>query len=143
MSNTALFLALKSFEESVNANKGGILIIDTINNYFRSDLSNNNISFIKVREIFLNILKIINALTTTYNLITIATAQVTSNFSKTAIIQEIPVGNQFLNHFFSEYVYLSENKGNEYNVQLVNSLRLPEKRMLYKISAEGIQDFRV
>ncbi|MHA2121608.1 MAG: AAA family ATPase, partial [Promethearchaeota archaeon] len=140
MSNTALLLALKNLEEKINENYANILIIDTINNYFRADLSNSQISFIKARETFLNILKLINDLTSTHNLITVVTAQVTSNFSRKAIIQEIPVGNQFLNHFFAEYLYLHEKKKNEYTVQLVNSLTLSEKIKGYKISKEGIQD---
>jgi len=140
MSNTALLLSLKNFEKTINENFSNILIIDTINNYYRSDLSNNKISFIKARETFLNILKIINDLTATYKLIVIATAQVTSNFLRKAILQEIPVGNQFLNHFFTEYLYLREKSKNEYFIQLVNSLGLTEMKRGYTITKEGIQD---
>jgi hypothetical protein len=105
-------------------------------------LSNDQISFIKARETFLNILKIINDLITTYKLIVIGTAQVTSNFLRKAVLQEIPVGNQFLNHFFTEYLYLHEKSKNEYFIQLVNSLGLTEMKKRYAITKDGIQDIR-
>ena len=142
MSNSAFLLALKDFEEMLTKKHGYLIIIDTINNHFRSDLGNEDIPYEKAIGIFLNILKKINDLTKRYNIITIATAQVASNFSKKAIIKEIPVGNQFINHFFSEYLYL-RNKDNDMNyVHLVNSLGLSEKKLLYKITSSGIQDYR-
>jgi hypothetical protein len=120
-----------------------LLIIDSINNHFRSDLGNKDISFNNSRNIFLNILNKINELTKTYNLITIVTSQITPNFSKKGNIREIPVGNQFLNHFFSEYIYLSKKDNETNHVQSVNSLYLSEKRLLYKITSSGIQDYKI
>ncbi|MFX0080257.1 MAG: hypothetical protein ACFE94_00740 [Candidatus Hodarchaeota archaeon] len=143
MSNSAFLLALADLENAIIKNRGGILIIDTINNHFRADLGDKNISFNKAKDIFLKILKKVDELTYKFNLITIATSQVASSFSEKANIREIPVGNQFLNHFFSEYVYLSK-KGKEKNyVQLVNSLNLTEKKLLYKITPKGIQDYKI
>ncbi|MHA2280559.1 MAG: hypothetical protein ACXAC5_06885 [Promethearchaeota archaeon] len=143
MSNSALLLALKDFKKNIVKVMGGILIIDTVNNHFRSDLSNKNITFQKAKDQFMSILKIIDELTNKHNLITILTSQVVSNFSKEAIIRELPVGFQFLNHFFSEFVYLSkENKEKNY-VQLVNSLNHPEKKILYNITSKGIHDFKI
>ncbi|MFX1375024.1 MAG: AAA family ATPase [Promethearchaeota archaeon] len=143
MSNSAFLLSLKDFENAIKRNRGGVLIIDTINNHFRSELANNNISFSKARKTFLKILNKVDELTNKYNLITIATSQVTPNFSKTAIIRELPVGNQFLNHYFSEYVYLSKKEREMNYVQLVNSLNLSEKKILYKITSKGIQDYKI
>jgi len=143
MSNSAFLLALKDFENAIINNRGGILIIDSINNHFRSDLGNSSISFNKARDVFLKIVKKVDELTYKYNLITIATSQVTSNFSEKAIIRELPVGNQFLNHFFSEYVYLRKKDGEMNYIQLVNSLNLSEKKLLYKIASKGIQDYKI
>jgi RecA/RadA recombinase len=143
MSSSALLLALKDFENFIIKDIGGILIIDTINNHFRSDLSNNNIIFQKAKDRFLNILKIIDELTNKYNLITIMTSQIASNFSKETIIRELPVGNQFLNHFFSEYLYLSKKNKEKNYVHLVNSLNHPEKKVLYNITKNGIQDYKI
>ena len=142
MSNSALILALRDFEEVINNYKSGVLIIDTINNYLRSDLGNKNISFNSVKETYLNILRKINEFTIRYNIITIATAQVTSDFSKGDNINEVPVGNQFLNHFFSEYLYLSIKENERNYIQLVNSLQLPEKKLRYTINNRGIQDYK-
>jgi len=143
MSNSALLLALKDFEKNIVKGIGGILIIDSINNHFGSDLSNKNMAFKTVKDRFISILKIIDDLTKKYSLITILTSQVVSNFSKEAIIRELPVGLQFLNHFFSEYVYLSKEKNERNYVQLVNSLYHPEKKVLFNISSMGIQDYKI
>jgi RecA/RadA recombinase len=143
MSNSALLLALKNFEKTLLKGTGGILIIDTINNHFRFDLSNKDVVFQRIRDRFINILEIINQLTNRYNLITILTAQVVSNFSKSAIIREIPVGYQFLNHFISEFVYLSKENNEKNYVQLVNSLIHPEKKVLYNITSKGIHDYKI
>ncbi|MFW9824378.1 MAG: AAA family ATPase [Candidatus Thorarchaeota archaeon] len=146
MSNSALLLALKDLEMNITNKVGGLLIIDTINNHFGFDVSNSNIGFQEVRDRFIDILRRINKLTNKYNLITILTSQIVSNFSKKVFIKEIPIGYQFLNHFFSEFLYLSrESKQNRYDnyVQLVNSLKNPEKRVLYKISSKGIHDHKI
>jgi hypothetical protein len=92
---------------------------------------------------FLNILHKVNELTHKHNLITVVTSQVTSNFTKKGNIRVLPVGNQFLNHFFSEYVYLSKKDNDTNFVQLVNSLTLSEKKLLYKITSKGIQDLKL
>jgi RecA/RadA recombinase len=146
MSNSALLLALKELELNINNTGGGLLIIDTINNHFGFDVSNSTIGFQEARDRFIDILRRVNNLTNKHNLITILTSQIVSNFSKKAFIKEIPIGYQFLNHFFSEFVYLSrEGKENRYDnyIQLVNSLKNPEKRILYKISSKGIHDYKI
>ncbi|MFX0029279.1 MAG: hypothetical protein ACFE8B_08720 [Candidatus Hermodarchaeota archaeon] len=143
MSNSALLLALREFNDLLKKVGGGLLIIDSINNHFRSDLSNKEISFNRAKNTFINILNKINELTIEYNLITIVTSQVASNFSKRGNIREIPVGNQFLNHYFSEYIYLSKKDNDTNYAQLVNSLNLSEKRLLYKITSRGIQDYKI
>lgn len=143
MSNSAFLLALKDFENALLKNRGAILIIDSINNHFRSDLGNRSISFNKAKDIFLKIVKKIDELTFKYNLITITTSQVTPNFSEKALIRELPVGNQFLNHYFSEYIYLSKKNREMNYVQLVNSLNLSEKKLLYKITPKGIRDYMI
>ena len=143
MSTSALNLALKDFDTLAKKVEGGLLIIDSINNHFRSDLGNKKISFNESKNVFLSILNKINELTETYNLITIVTSQIAANFSKKGNIKEIPVGNQFLNHFFSEYIYLSKKDSETNHVQLVNSLHYPEKKLLYKITSKGIQDYKI
>ena len=140
LSSSALLLSLKDLEEMLENNFCNVLIIDTINNYYRSDLSNNNFSFAKAKEAFLTSLENINELTKKYNLITIATAQITPNFTENAITRELPVGNQFINHFFSDYIYLSHKDKEQIYFHLINSLGLSEKRFLYKITSAGIQD---
>ncbi|MHA2036874.1 MAG: hypothetical protein ACW98X_10595 [Promethearchaeota archaeon] len=143
MSNSALLLALKDFKRKIIKGVGGILIIDSINNHYRSDLSNKNLTFQRAKDQFISILKIIDELSNTHKLITILTSQVVSNFSNKAIIRELPVGHQFLNHFFSEFVYLSKENNEKNYVQLVNSLIHPEKKVLYNITSKGIHDYKI
>ena len=143
MGNSAFIFALNGFEDMILKNRVSILLIDSINNHFNADLGNKKIPFNKTRKVFLEILTKINNLSRKYNIIVILTAQVAANFSKNQIIREIPVGNQFLNHYFSEYVYLS-NVGRDNKIaQLVNSSTFQEKRFSYKISSNGIQDLHI
>ena len=143
MSNSAFLLSLKELEKFLEKNTITILIIDSINNYYNSDLANKSISVNKAKEIFLRILALINKLTLEYSLITITTAQVTLNLNKDSPLRVLPVGNSILNHFFSEYVYLDYKEQDKRYVQLVNSINLPEKRLLYKITSSGIQDYKI
>ena len=143
MSNSAFLLSLKELEKFLEKNTLNILIIDSINNYYNSDLANKSISINKAKEIFLRILALINKLTLEYSLITITTAQVTLNLNKDSPLRVLPVGNSILNHFFSEYVYLNYKEQDKRYVQLVNSINLPEKRLLYKITSSGIQDYKI
>jgi len=142
MSNSAFLLTLKNLEPILKKNKGGVLIIDTINNHYNSELGNRNITFNKSKEVFIKILDLINLFTTKYNLITIATAQVSFNLAKESVIQVQPVGNPYLNHYFSEYLYLSFKEEVKSYVHLVNSIKFPEKKLLYQITAKGIQDYK-
>jgi len=143
MSNSAFFLSLKELENLLGKNSINVLIIDSINNYYNSDLANGNISNKKAKEIFLKILTKINELSSSHNLIIVATAQVTSNLTRKTPLKVLPTGNHILNHFFSEYIYLAYKEHDKRYVQLVNSLNLPEKRLLYKITSSGIQDHKI
>ena len=143
MSNSAFLLSLNELENFLGNNSINVLIIDSINNYYNSDLANGNITNNKAKEIFLKILTKIDELLSYHNLIIIATAQVTSNLNRKTPIKVIPIGNHILNHFFSEYIYLDYKEHDKRYVQIVNSLNLPEKRLLYKISSSGIQDYKI
>ncbi|GAH71150.1 unnamed protein product [marine sediment metagenome] len=94
-------------------------------------------------QISLYYLNKLNELTKKHNLITIATAQVAPNFVKEAIIRDLPVGNQFLNHFFTEYIYLRKRNEESYFVHLVNSSLFRENKLPYKITSEGIKDYKI
>jgi len=143
MSNSALLLSLKELENFLKMNSFSILIIDTINTYYRSELANKKISPNKTKSTFMKLLEKIHQLTIDYNLITITTAQVISNIVRENSIRALPSGYQLLNHYFSENVYLEYKEQNKRYIHLINSLRLPEKRLLYKITPMGIQDYKV
>ncbi|NVM35151.1 MAG: AAA family ATPase [Candidatus Lokiarchaeota archaeon] len=143
MSNSAFLLSLNELENLLGKNSINVLIIDSINNYYNSDLANRNVTNKKAKEIFLKILTKINELSSYHNLIIVATAQVTSNFNRKTPLKVLPIGNHILNHFFSEYIYLDYKEHDKRYVQLVNSLNLPEKRLLYKITSSGIQDHKI
>ena len=95
------------------------------------------------RKTFIKILEKINQFTKDYNLITITTAQVISNLNRDSSIRVLPSGGQLLNQYFSEYLYLDYKEQDKRYVQLVNSLKLPERRLLYKITSYGIQDYKL
>ncbi len=142
-SNSILLLSLKNIEEDIKKNSIKIFIIDSINHHYRFEKGEKNFSFNNTKKDFLNILEKINHITKKYNIITIITAQVTPNFIDDAFIKEEPVALQYLNHFFSESIYLKQKKDKQCYAHLVNSLKLPEKRVLYEIGNKGIQDFKI
>jgi len=143
MSNSALLLALNNLEGRIKNNIGNVLIIDSINNYYRYEQGDKTISFYQAKNTFMSILNKINELTEKFGLIAIATAQIAPNFIEDAIIKEKPVGNQFLNHFFTEYLYLSSKDKDTNYIHLVNSSFLPEKKIAYKITSAGIEDHSI
>ncbi len=143
MSNSAFLLSLKNLEKIVEKSHVAVLIIDTINNHYNSELADKTFSISKTKKRFLKILIEINTLTKKYNLITIVLAQVTSNLGKEIVIPVLPVGNQLLNHFFSEYIFLEYKNENKRYIHIVNSLNLPEKKLQYKITSAGIQDYEI
>ncbi|MFX0105478.1 MAG: hypothetical protein ACFE75_08305, partial [Candidatus Hodarchaeota archaeon] len=143
MSNSALLLGLNELESILDLNYMSVLIIDTINNHYSSELGDKNISSNTAKKTFLKVLKKINTLTKNYKLITIATAQVTSKFTEGNSIGVLPVGNKILNHFFSEYIHLDYKGEDKRYIHIVNSLNLPEKRLLYRITSAGIQDYKI
>lgn len=142
MGNTALLLKLNEIEHRLEHGNIYLLIIDSINNFFRSEQADKGVSFYNLKSTFLKILKKIDDICNRSNLIVIATAQIFPNFNEDAILAEIPVGNQYLNHYFSEYLYLNYKDERNY-AHLVNSKLLPEKRVAFKITSEGIVDYKI
>ncbi|MFX1398184.1 MAG: hypothetical protein ACFFAS_14210 [Promethearchaeota archaeon] len=141
-SNSMLKLVLNEIEIKLNSlNDSGrtLLVVDSINNYFRYERGIPDVSYHKTATIFLQILEKLSDLTERYNLITIATAQVTPNLIKNTEFSEIPVGNQYLNHFFTEHVYLKRNYDGSNIIYLLNSQNLPEKQATYIITTSGIE----
>lgn len=143
MSNSALLLALNKLEGKIKNDIGDVLIIDSINNYYRYEQGDKNFSYYNTKNTFMSILNKVNDLTKKFGLISIVTAQVAPNFVDKAIIKEKPVGNQFLNHFFTEYLYLSSRDKDSNYIHLVNSSFLPEKKVSYRITPAGIEDHSI
>ncbi|MBY9014147.1 MAG: AAA family ATPase [Candidatus Lokiarchaeota archaeon] len=143
MSNNALLLKLNELDLIIKSNNIKLLIIDSINNFFRIERSDNKISFLKAKTTYLKILEKVNNLTQRFQLITILTAQVAPNFIEEAVVKEFPVGIQYLNHFFSEVLYLSYKEKDMIYIHLVNSQFLPEKKVIYTITKRGIEDYKV
>ena len=142
-SNSILLLSLKNLEEIFDKNSTGLFLIDSINHHYRFEKGEKNLSFDKTKRNFLKILEKINKITIKLNLITIITAQITPNFINDAFVKEIPVAIQYLNHFFTEMIYLNHKQDNKCYAHLLNSQRYPEKRILYEITNEGIKDFKI
>ncbi len=140
MSSSMLIFSLKDIEKKIRINEEGIIIIDTINNHFRVDQGDKTIPYDDVKKKFLKTLDLLDRITNKFNLISIVTAQISSNFLNDPVIREIPVGNQFLNHYISEYLYLRFEDENKNSAHLVNSQYLPEKKSYYKITQKGLED---
>jgi len=140
MSSSMLIVSLKDIERKLRDHDGGILLIDTINNHFRVDQGDIKSSYIDVKRKFLKTLDLLDLTTQRFNLISIITAQISSNFLNDPLIREIPVGNQFLNHYISEYLYLRVENEKMNSAHLVNSQYLPEKKKYYKITQRGLEN---
>ncbi|MFX1364365.1 MAG: hypothetical protein ACFFCE_00785 [Promethearchaeota archaeon] len=143
MSNSAFLLSLEELNNYIGNNSINVLIIDSINNHYNSDLANKKITANKAKGVFFKILTKINELSLSNNFIIIATAQISLNLNTNSLIKVLPIGNNILNHFFSEYVYLDYKEKDKRYVQLVNSLTYPEKKLLFTISPLGIQDYKI
>ncbi|MBN1216638.1 MAG: hypothetical protein JXA99_14510 [Candidatus Lokiarchaeota archaeon] len=142
-SNPTLLLSLKSIKEIIQKNSVGLFLVDSINHHYRFEKGEKEISYSKTKDDFLRILDIINYITKKFNLITIITAQITPNFIEDAFIKELPVAIQYLNHFFSEIIYLYKKQDKKYYAHIVNSEKIPEMRILYEITSKGIKDFKI
>ncbi|MFX1496604.1 MAG: ATPase domain-containing protein [Promethearchaeota archaeon] len=140
LSNSMFILNLQNVEKILKSNKYKVILIDSINNYYRVEQSSFEISYYKAKTDFLKILNYLNDLINSYNLITIGTAQVSPNFINDAIISENPVGIQYLDHYYSEFLYLTLREDSIGTAHLVNSFSLPEKKGLFEIKSEGIKD---
>ena len=143
MSNPAFLLKLNEIEDIIKQNNAKILIIDSINNYYRFELSDKEVSSFRAKTRFLKILEKINNLTRKYNLITILTAQVAPNFIENSIIRELPVGLRYLNHYFSEVLYLIRKESGASYLHLINSQQFPEKKTRYMITNNGIEEYKI
>jgi len=143
MSNNALLMKLNELDSIIKSNNVKLLVIDSINNFFRIERSDKHLSFLKAKTTYIKILEKINNLTQRFQLITILTAQVAPNFVEEAVVKEFPVGIQYLNHFFSEVLYLSYKEKDMIYIHIVNSHFLPEKKVLYSITKRGIEDYKM
>jgi DNA repair protein RadA len=143
LSNPAFLLKLNEIEDIIKQNNIKILIIDSINNYYRFELSDKEVSSFRAKTRFLKILEKINNLTRKYNLITILTAQVAPNFIENSIIRELPVGLRYLNHYFSEVLYLNRKESGASYLHLINSHQFPEKKTRYMITNNGIEEYKI
>ncbi|MBD3256282.1 MAG: AAA family ATPase [Candidatus Lokiarchaeota archaeon] len=140
MSSSALQIILDDLENKIEKSSINLLIIDSINNHYRSEQGNKLFSSYKAKTVFLKILHKLNELAKSNQFFIIATSQVAPNFVEGGIIKDIPVGNQYLSHYFSEYVYILRKDKILY-AYLVNSHNLPEKKIAFSISSKGIENF--
>lgn len=138
MSNDGLLMALENIKKKIRKNDIELLIIDSINNHYRVEQGEKGKMFVKIKSTFLECLNLIHKITENYNLISVITSQIAPNFSENSIINQIPVGNIYLTHFFSEYLYLHHKKQKKFIAQLVNSNYLPENHITYEITSTGI-----
>jgi RecA/RadA recombinase len=143
LSNAALLKSFENIEDLLRKEPIRIFLIDSINNHYRSEKSSHESTFNKAKNELISILEAICHITHKYDLITLLTAQVSPNFMESAIIKELPVGLPYLNHYFSEEIYLQHKEGKKCYAHIVNSHKLPERKLLYKITKRGIRDFKI
>ncbi|MBN1802917.1 MAG: AAA family ATPase [Candidatus Lokiarchaeota archaeon] len=140
-SNSMLLLVISDIQHALNNKKDQVLVVDSINNYFRYERDAPNLTFSNVKQVFMRVLSKLQEITSKFNTVTVVTAQITPNFEIKPVLKELPVGNQYLNHFFSEYIYLRRLELGLNQARLINSQDLPERIINYKITQSGIDPF--
>lgn len=135
-SGNALKYKINELETILKKSNLKLIIIDTINNYYRLE---QGISYEKSRKNFIEILAKLNLLTEKYDLISIITSQISPNFNPDSNIKHIPVGIQYLNHFFTEFIYLFKEDAKNF-MRLTDSSYLKDIKLPYDIAPEGIID---
>ncbi|MEJ2252603.1 MAG: AAA family ATPase [Candidatus Lokiarchaeota archaeon] len=143
LSNSALLSSLENLEQSINTNNIGLIIIDSLNNHFRSESSSKEISFNQSKTKFLSILDRITDYINKKRIYLACTAQITESFVQGKVIQEIPFANQYLNSYFTEYLYLSHYRENKYYAHLVDSSFFREKRVMFQLTEKGLEDYKI
>lgn len=139
----ALLTKLKEIQNLNARKKPLLLIIDSLNKYYRAGIADELLSVYKTQKLMKEILREIHFLNIKYNITILATAQVSAVFSDQKILKDIPSGNRYLNHFFSEYIYLQIDEHDKRYAQLVNSSQFPEKKLRFQITERGIEDYNI
>ncbi|MFO8020308.1 MAG: hypothetical protein R6U96_16915 [Promethearchaeia archaeon] len=139
----ALLKKIKEIRKIPSDRKPLLLIIDSINKYYRGGITDEMLTFHKTQELMKELLTEIHMLHETTRVSILATAQVSAVFAEEALIKELPTGNRFLNQIFSEYVYLQVDDRDLRYAQLVNSSRFPEKRLRFQLTEKGIEDYNI
>ncbi len=138
-STDMIYSVLKKFD-SEGVEKGiKLIIIDSLTNYVRVDLGNEEKSSIQVREKLKRILEYIREITKNNNIITILTSQVTGFTSEDAIYPERPIMEYVLNHYVDEVIFLQKIEDTRWG-HIVNSRELPNQKIPFNISEAGIID---
>lgn len=141
MSVNALYVLIDKLDRIIEENNYKLILIDSITNHFRVEqfTDKKNAFFLKTQ--FMKVLKTLNSITKKHNLITVITSQVSSTFSDESFFPVKPFALTLLNHFFSEFLYLSLIEENKRAAHIVNSGFLPERRSLFTITEKGIRDY--
>ncbi|MGV9200029.1 MAG: hypothetical protein ACOC44_10880 [Promethearchaeia archaeon] len=140
---SALLTKIKEIQKILSNQKPLLLIIDSLNKYFRAGIADGLSSFNKIQKLMKEILKVIHQIQESDLISILATAQVSAVFTEESVIKELPAGNRFLNQIFSEYVYLQIDDQDKRYAHLVNSSRFPEKRLRFQITQKGIEDYSI
>lgn len=139
----ALLTKIREIRRLPSHRKPLLLIIDSINKYYRAGIADELLSFHKIQELMRKLLQEIYNLHKATHVSLLATAQVSAVFSEEAVIKELPAGNRYLNQIFSEYIYLQIDEQDKRYAQLANSSRFPEKRLRFQITGKGIEDYNI
>ncbi|MBN2157315.1 MAG: AAA family ATPase [Candidatus Lokiarchaeota archaeon] len=116
-----------------------LIIIDSLTNYVRVDLGNDEISNIQVRDTLKKILTELREITQKYNIITILTSQVTGFKAEDSIFTDRSIMEYVLNHYTDELIYLQKEEDRRW-ANLVNSRLLPNRKIPFRITTSGIID---
>jgi DNA repair protein RadA len=138
-STEGIYTLLKKIDSIGLDKEVKLIIIDSLTNFIRVDLGNEDISNIQVRDKLKRILVYLREITKKYNIVTILNSQVTGFIAENSIFTCRPIMEFVLNHYVDEIVYL-HREGDLRWADLVNSKWLASRKVSFTISTSGITD---
>lgn len=142
-------LVIEKMEEILRGNSTKLLIIDSINNFFREELGRDGQVAYKVVHQLISLGEKLHSWAISYNIPILCTGQITAAVSPTYFFDVLPVLGTTLNYFIKQWILLAENEaiammdenqGRRF-AHLVNGQLRKEAIVQYLISDEGIRDY--
>lgn len=142
-------LVIEKLDQILRENTPKLLIIDSINNFFREELGREGQVGYKVVHQLISLGEKLQSWAITYNIPILCTGQITAAVSPTYFFDVLPVLSTTLNYFIKQWILLAENEtitsmdenqGRRF-AHLVNGQWKKEAIAQYIICDDGIRDY--